>query len=562
MKNNRKLPLRAIAALMTLAAAGCTADLADTPAPTGNVLTLDNVQIGAHTRAEALESDGFADGDRLEATLALGQTATQATYVYNAGTWSAEGTPAYWQNTTDAHALTLRTPSPEPAMPAAFTADNWHAYDELVYNGTSVRPGTTSFTLSHARAQLCVVLTPGTGMADDELATATVVLPDGTTLWHNTAQGAHYALCPADNTRLQGLTITVNGNSYTYTNDDPATATFIANRCIMLTLRVNKAGVESLGVTSAGWQQVSGSVTADNTLTTIDIPTPGTLQATWGTQIIAQARITGALNGDDLYWLGKTVNDQLTTLWIEATCNNDNAIPGGFARNDRYDQNPDSELKTIILPHVTSIGSHAFRSYPNLANLYLPNVATIGSYAFMSDTGLRSLSLPEATSIDQLAFHGCPLDGGVYLPKVQTLANQVFQNHRIPYLSLPEVRTIGAMCFYNENSIPHPLKVVYMPKVESIEGSAFGKCGQINTVIINGARDGQFFLPAAPANPFALQDTTRNLLLCEVDEEMFTANQAAYTGWAGEAWTDVYYDLRPGADPEDPASYAGHWSAQ
>ena len=50
--------------------------------------------------------------------------------------------------------------------------------------------------------------------------------------------------------------------------------------------------------------------------------------------------------------------------------------------------------------------------------------------------------------------------------------------------------------------------------------------------------------------------------LCEVDEEMFTANQAAYTGWAGEAWTDVYYDLRPGADPEDPASYAGHWSAQ
>ena len=394
MKNNRKLPLRAIAALMTLAAAGCTADLADTPAPTGNVLTLDNVQIGAHTRAEALESDGFADGDRLEATLSLGQAATQATYVYNVGAWSAESTPAYWQNTTDAHTLTLRTPSPEPAMPAAFTADNWHAYDELVYTNNAVRPGTTSFTLSHARAQLCVVLTPGTGMTADELATATVALPDGTTLWHNTAQGAHYALHPADNSRLQSLTITVNGNSYTYTNDDhTGNTTFIANRCIMLTLRVSKAGVESLGVTSTGWQQVTGSVTADNTLVTIDNATPGNLSTVWGQQDITQARITGTLNGNDLNWLGDIVKDQLTTLWIDATCDNGNAIPGGFARNDRYDANPDSELKTIILPHITSIGSHAFRSYDNLANLSLPKVTTIGSYAFMSDTGLRSLSL-------------------------------------------------------------------------------------------------------------------------------------------------------------------------
>lgn len=556
MKNKRLL-LRALIALTTLAVAGCTADLTDTPVSTGNALTLANITIGAPTRAEAIETGTFMDGDRLDATLTLGNVASRATYLYNAGTWSPQGgTPAYWQNTTDAHGLTLRTPAPEPAMPAAFTADNWHEYDELAYTGTAVRPGTTDFTLSHTRAQLCVVLTPGTGMTADELATATVALEDGTTLWHNAEQGAHYALHPADNSRLQGLTITVNGNSYTYTNDDPATATYIANRCIMLTLRISKAGVESLGVTSTGWQQIQATATENTDITFLNIATPGTLQTTWeATQDIRQVRIAGTLNATDLSWLGSKAKDELTTLWIDATCP-DNTITDKFARND----NTNGQLQTLILPHITTIGSHAFRGHPNLSSVFLPKVTRIDSWAFYTNKNLHTLSLPEATYIGNQAFNGCDVEK-LYLPKVKSLADRSFYMNNLSYLSLPEARSIGDGCFNSRYTF---LTVIYMPKAESIGDEAFNTLNQPSTVILNGTRDGEYFLPTTGIDIFSTysSDTPPTLLLCgEVDEEMFTTHQEAYTHWGGLAWSTVYYGLRPGADPEDPASYTHRWPA-
>ena len=168
-KTIRMLP----AALLLLLGTACTHDLADSPAATGLPLVLEHIYIGTPTKAEPYEP-GFTDGSMLEATLTLdGVTTTEGTYTYKDGKWGTT-TPAYWQNPKEAHTLILQTPEPSPAMPDIFTADNWHVYDILSYTNDQVTPGTTSFQLTHTRAQFCIALMKGDGLTDDELAAAKV----------------------------------------------------------------------------------------------------------------------------------------------------------------------------------------------------------------------------------------------------------------------------------------------------------------------------------------------------------------------------------------------------
>lgn len=560
-------------ALLALSWAACTEDM-DTATPDpGNELTLKHIQIGVQTRAAQQPIEGqFTDGSRLEAIVTLDEASSNGTYTYNNNNnaW-ASTVPAYWQNMTDQHTVSLRTPLPN-ALPDAYTANNWHTYDLLAYYGTTSH--TTDFILKHAMAQLCVSLTPGEGLLTTDLTGAVITATNvpstpaytdkstittagnGTTnitLLHDADRGAWYALL-IPGQPMPTLRITLGQDTYTYTPTQPA-PTLQAGLCTTLTLKVNQTEVAPLNVSCEDWVAATATSATDDNITIIDC-TAGNLSSLWPSTDPTQVLITGTINDSDIKWLGNEAKSYLTYLCIMAT--GADAIPDGFFRNN----NGTKQLQTLILPHITSIGEHAFREHP-LTHAYLPDVKTIETYAFYQ-CRLQSISLPEATQIGNNAFRGCPLSDGVSLPKVTTIGDGSFRGCQLRKISLPHVTSIGASCFVGEygQATNYTLTQVYMPQVETIGEDTFIENVALRTLIINGTQDGSFFLPTLSEDGiFYKNESLTNLLLCgNVDETMFAAHRDDYTNWGNFAWPNVYYDLRPGEAPEDPASYNGHWT--
>lgn len=377
-KTIRMLPA---ALLLLLLGTACTNDPADTPAATGLPLVLENVYIGAQTKAEPYEP-GFADGSMLEATIALDGVTTGGTYVYQDGQWTSDAT-AYWQNTTEAHDVTLRTPQPEDNMPAAFTQDNWHEYDLLEYSQTTT--ATTTFSLTHTRAQFCVALEKGDGMSDDELAAATVT---ANSIGMLSANGAHYAIFDPG-TKIASVNIDINGSTYTYTPDTDTDITLEKGKCTILTLNVNKVGVSGITVSGEDWKDVTGTVTEAegwNTHTGGNID-PSTLTG--------KVMITGTLSSEDMSTLFNA-RDQISELYITATVDN-------------------NAWQNFRMSGSTS-----------LATVYLAQFTQLWMLTFHNCTGLTTVSLPEVTLIDGEAFSGCTALNTVYLPKITNVSYSIF----------------------------------------------------------------------------------------------------------------------------------------
>lgn len=389
--------IRMLPALLLLLGTACTNDVADTPAATGTPLVLEHVYIGTPTKAEPYEP-GFTDGSMLEATIALDGVTTGGTYVYQDGQWTSDAT-AYWQNTTEAHDVTLRTPEPKDDMPAAFTQDNWHEYDLLEYSQTTT--ATTTFSLTHTRAQFCVALEKGDGMSDDELAAATVT---ANSIGMLSANGAHYALFDPG-TAITSVNIDINGSKYPYTPESAITLPQEQGKCTILTLNVNKAGVSGITVSGEGWKDVTatsevviedlpeGIIPIHSNGGDLDIPADATALL-----------ITGTLNNADITTINNA-KDRITHLYVTATSN-----AWGELLMKRT-----SSLKSVYLAHTTNIKAAAFERCTSLTSISLPNATVINNFAFLSCSNLTNINLPKATTIKNHAFYGCTSLTTLYL---------------------------------------------------------------------------------------------------------------------------------------------------
>ena len=384
--------IRMLPALLLLLGTACTNDLADNPAATGLPLVLEDVYIGTQTKAEPIETTAFEERDQLTATLILGDVTSTGTYEFNGTTWETT-TLAYWQDPEDPHTLTLQTPEPTPAMPEnGFTADNWHTYDILTYEGTAT-PGTTSFTLAHARAQFCVALEKGDGMTDDELAAAKVT---ANSIGMLSANGAHYALFDPG-TEITSVNIDINGSTYTYTPDKDIPLT--AGTCTILTLKVNKAGVSGITVSGEDWKNVTGTAAIDDTFTQIDCD---------GTDNITipdnadKLLITGTLTSKDISAIN-SANDQITHLYVTATAEENVWKSLCLGKNGVSNRTTIS----VCLTQATHIGEYAFQSCDALTTVNLPEATNIGENAFWACDALTTISLPKATNIGRYAFAAC-----------------------------------------------------------------------------------------------------------------------------------------------------------
>ena len=511
------------ALLLTLCTA-CTNELTTTPA-TDNPLVLEHVYIGTPTKAEPIQWDGFREGDQLKATLTLNGVTSEGTYTYKDGTWDTP-TPAYWQDPTEAHTLTLRTPEPTDPMPDAFTDDTWHTYDILTYTGTAT-PGTTSYPLTHTRAQLCVTLTAGETMTGADLTNATIKVNDCGMLHKD---NAYYALLAPAATPT--LTITYEGDTYTYT---PETDILTAGQCTMLTLTLNKTGVSGIDVSNEEWKNVTATSTLDDTWTTIacnggDLSIPDN-----ATKLL----ITGTLTDDNVSTIN-AVKDQITHLYITAESEAWVDLKLGYGEWD----DPNETLQSLYLPTATSVGNEAFRSCPNLTSVSLPMAKTIGEKAFINDKGLTHISLPEATTIGEMCFADCYSLSSLNLPQATTIGWCAFGDCKsLTALSLPEANTINDRAFQSCKA----LTTATLPKATNIGSWALQNCDALTTICLpKDATIGE--------SAFGGSDALTTLYISTPD-----ATEADARAFVEKipTLTTIHYGYHGTGDYLDPANYTG-----
>lgn len=134
-------------------------------------------------------------------------------------------------------------------------------------------------------------------------------------------------------------------------------------------------------------------------------------------------------------------------------------------------------IKNIDLPMVESVGQYAF-ALAGIESVKLPKAKQLQSYVFAS-TLLTNVSLPEASLIGHGAFVNAFSLQEIYLPKLKSVADQMFQECRkLSIVSLPEAINMGSNAFYGCSL----LNSLYLPKAESIPAYCFQNCTSLTEI--------------------------------------------------------------------------------
>jgi len=497
----------------------------------------------------------FRNGEELHVALTAGSAQSAGTYRYNGNgssnsSWSSTKR-AYWQG-NGSHTLTAwwgpaYSSSSSPAvydMPSDYetntaaegntlnawdgkqytaAADKWHITDLLHYSGTrSATSSSIDLVLEHSMAQLCVNLLPGDGITAEQLQKATVHLKqakayftmsaDGKPVIHNHDDGeasthpdvrllkngstssAHYALMlPGQTFAANRLMISIRIGNDIYKYLPTGSITTQANTCHKLKLKVNKAGVSALSVTSTGWQNPTQvEATEAENFVTVKNETAGSLLAegselktalaSAGQDSPIKVMITGEISDQDLVNLkeqmigGSNGNNYFKVSHLYITASGATTIPEGFCKTG---DNTNTALQEVILPEgITSIGERAFQSCTTLKSIQLPKKVTkIGKYAFINCRQLTNIQLPDGvTEIGEYAFVDCSSLTEISIPMgVTKIGESTFRIcENLTSIQLPETVTeIGSNAFYSCKS----LKEINIPKgVKTIGANTFRNC--------------------------------------------------------------------------------------
>ena len=190
-------------------------------------------------------------------------------------------------------------------------------------------------------------------------------------------------------------------------------------------------------------------------------------------------------------------------------------------------------LEIANIPSATSIGEGFFYNRSNLRNVIMPNVTSIGSSAFSGCSSLALTALPDGvTSIDYHAFQGCSSLALTALPDgVTSIGMAAFQScSSLALTALPDgVTSIGSSAFQSCSS----LALIVLPDgVTSIGGNAFRQCKMLYSIDLTAFTDPQAIPTLANANAFYDIPSTAQFIV--KNQEMYDVFTTA-TNWSTHA---------------------------
>ncbi len=114
----------------------------------------------------------------------------------------------------------------------------------------------------------------------------------------------------------------------------------------------------------------------------------------------------GTIPGTNIFWQFSSATGSLI---MYSSASNGEPIPSFSSASTTPWAHRASQVKTITMQGITSIGSYAFAGMTQLHTVSFARVTnTINSYAFMGAAALRSLTLPSSlTNIQSYAFYSC-----------------------------------------------------------------------------------------------------------------------------------------------------------
>lgn len=139
-----------------------------------------------------------------------------------------------------------------------------------------------------------------------------------------------------------------------------------------------------------------------------------------------------------------------------------------------------TELRTVYIPEVTTIGNYAFRNQGSLTAVDCPKVTSVGDYAFSfantkaKDNGLphgpTSVNLPECTSLGKHAFYYCSDLASINIPKVTNVGTSTSENQYV----------------FNQCN---ELTSLDLPSVTAMSRYAISDCAKLKKVTIGSAEN-------------------------------------------------------------------------
>ena len=145
---------------------------------------------------------------------------------------------------------------------------------------------------------------------------------------------------------------------------------------------------------------------------------------------------------------------------IHLTLRGVTSIPGttnwdgvAFGACDTYDEDGKlvdqeylTQLASVNLPDVTSIGDQAFYGCSNLTSIIAPNAQIIGRSGF-DGTGITSIDMPLLKEVGYAAFFRSALTE-VYLPSLEIVGNDAFRRcEQLQTVDLPKLQTLSKQLF-------------------------------------------------------------------------------------------------------------------
>jgi hypothetical protein len=180
--------------------------------------------------------------------------------------------------------------------------------------------------------------------------------------------------------------------------------------------------------------------------------------------------------GDTLYSLYDALTERYVTLDLKECTGM--KLPS--ASSSPALKNRENVVSLILPDSITGIAENGFYKHTNLKSAVLPKVTTIDYIAFKNLEKLETVSAPELITIvdaanadaDRGSFYKCEALKSIYFPKLETIGHHTFYScTSLTGAAFPSLRTVGRMAFKECAA----LEAVSLPAVTRIVEKAFEK---------------------------------------------------------------------------------------